>query len=671
MKLSAVLVTIVWKALGAYAGGSIVTEGVKHNRDQTPVMGRGYSIATSQMLSSCMHVPDLTNPSFDYAFEFYQLQSTYTSAGSGRPWGSGHSMYQELNQLLGGGNGIYYWAVFQSVLRAVSLDLGRTGSENSSKNYMTALMKADMYYNSGEEATSSMSNDAVGLLSRGEYLGFIQACGPYFIRSIRRTKQIGALFATDTTSSQSSSLTYSYITQRKYSNCWWFICGTSSRSSTSQNQSIQTTSEITNLEISIFGIGLNFNTATPGVLVAKSMADYDDVMAYGFESMKHQRSGLVESIEVVPWVASPMFQVAAQLDVILEDEDCEELTTRDCKGKKCTVNTAPASCTTTCYQELSTNTIDCRDGSSCSPSTCYVESTSDLKAFAYDDVSAFEDCKDTPQKDKFAFFDISFNETNVTYTAVSSTVCESNPDKTYLITKKTFSPSLKMFNYMGNAELIANIDAIVRQKFESLELLSQCIGLLHSYDDGTLDRSWVRNNLQPLDERRYTRWRESRVGAWVTQWGLYSYNDDTITSGDYEHPLGAKRLKFLLTGDNCITTYNTTSCVRPTRFYYGRQIKLFQDYVTGFYAPCLTALSANSLEFDGGKIFTHHWLSLTECNKPTCMVYGSNIGGSDCTLPADLEAVKTSPSSTTYNPAVSNDLEYLTEAYCMPELLEM
>uniref|UniRef100_A0A7S1G1Q9 Uncharacterized protein n=1 Tax=Corethron hystrix TaxID=216773 RepID=A0A7S1G1Q9_9STRA len=658
MRLGIVLYTVFWKAPEAYCATGIFREGIAKNRNQTPVMGRGYSAATSQMLSSCMIVPDLTNPTFDYDYKYQEVSKTFSGYGLEVPYGHGNSLFDDFKNFVGvgDGDGLFDCPVMDKIFNAMRRETDNLISGNifadQRAQFVFTVMKADLYYNSADESSMSLSADAVGLLRRGEFIGFIQACGPAFIRSIRRTKQIGTLFTMKTSSTQSSSY---------FSSWFWFRRGGQSTASSSNTNS---------LNIEIFGVGLYFNAAD-STLVAKSMDDYDAVMAYGFESMKDQRTGLVESIEILPWASSTSFQVAAKLDFTLEQDDCSELTERTCNGKKCKVGTGDTDdrdCMAVCYVQNSDTALDCSNGYTCTPDNCYrVLGSQKETGFAYVPVNA-EDCFLTTQRNKFATNEESFVENDdAVYTPTTELLCNSEPDKTYLIGKTTFSPQIKIFNFMSNAEFIANVDAIVRNKFDSLELLSQCTGLMHSYSETKLSRKYVLNTLNPLPMENY-----DQVARNNQNTGL------AILPTDFTYPLTALRLKDIITGDRCAGR-PANDCLNPTcttgpchnravRFLYGRKVTEFNSFINVFYGQCLLKLSEESLELDSGKIFTHHWLSITECNKPLCLLRGSTINGTDCALSSDMQA---SIDSTVYDPKTEQDYEFLVQSFCMPEFFEV
>uniref|UniRef100_A0A7S1BSS8 MACPF domain-containing protein n=1 Tax=Corethron hystrix TaxID=216773 RepID=A0A7S1BSS8_9STRA len=392
------------------AAGSIVTDGIAGNKDRTPVLGRGYSTATGDLMSSCLIVPVATEPSYGYEYTFTSFSSSFASVNSSS--GAERSEYERKSS---------GWSreTRVAVRNQVQSDSSRSSREN--KKYMVASMKADLYYNSVDEGSSIFSNDAMTVLSRGDFIGFLQSCGPNYIRSIRRSKELTAVFSHNDSSTQSSegvnsSLEVAVTDITRSTKCsFLFRCSTrrstSSSSFATENQRKLTKKSFTaSLEIKIYGFGLRFYHSSIGTLVAKSFNDYDQVMSYGFDSMLHPSSGVVQSIEIVPWASYPDFYVAAKLDVVLEKDQCFTLISRTCSGIQCRgENDSPVDCNNYCYVSLGGvyNLVDCDDGVTCGAEfVCKNEAGAQI-AFTYAD-STNEICTENNIYNSFARNDNSF-----------------------------------------------------------------------------------------------------------------------------------------------------------------------------------------------------------------------------------------------------------------------
>ena len=61
-------------------------------------------------------------------------------------------------------------------------------------NMVVSTMRIDRYYSSVKEEISPLSTSTLKLLDNEDYIGFFKSCGPAYVRSIRRSQEITAIF---------------------------------------------------------------------------------------------------------------------------------------------------------------------------------------------------------------------------------------------------------------------------------------------------------------------------------------------------------------------------------------------------------------------------------------------------------------------------------------------
>jgi len=489
--------------------GVIVRDGIAGSTDYTPVLGRGYSASSNTMFSSCLRVSTTTEPTFDYVYTFSSVSSSTSSTTTSTERDQWSSAFR-----------LFSVAATRTISDHVTSE---TDSTTRNKNYILAQMKVDLYYNALEN--SIIAEDSLEILDRGDYIGFVQACGPYYITSISRTKELISVF--DYSSVSSSSKSFS----EKLSQINNFI-GSSPERETALDE-VQKTSQVTSLKINIFGFGLSMRSSLVGTLTAKSMKEFEAVMDYGLETMKDTKTGIVRSVEVVPWAINPAFYIASKLDD----------------------------------------------------------------------------------------------------SALSQ---------------------LKIFNYMSNAEILVTIDGIVRKRFLTIEILSQCLGIIVKLSNENRQVLWVKNQRRQVPRNQYRTMNTAQTASLA------------ITENDFNLPLSATRLLTLLEGDRCPnnscvfcnSSNNPSGCVEENqRYEYQRKINNFLDYVVGFYSPCLEELGESNPDLGGIKLFSTHWTSMPSCNKPVCLLHGSVYRSGNCSPPEYFV-------NPDYN--VFQDIEFLVDSYCMP-----
>merc|ERR1711957_382904 len=89
-----------------------------------------------------------------------------------------------------------YWLVKGEA----SFEAKSSGKVTAKTRKLVATMRIERYYSSVREELSPLSEDALTLLDRQDYIGFFKSCGPNYIRSIRRAQELTAIFSFTSTS---------------------------------------------------------------------------------------------------------------------------------------------------------------------------------------------------------------------------------------------------------------------------------------------------------------------------------------------------------------------------------------------------------------------------------------------------------------------------------------
>ena len=192
-------------------------------------------------------------------------------------------------------------------------DSSSTSKTSSKTHYVVATMRIQRYYSSVREELSPLSAGAVELLNRQDYVSFFKACGPTYIRGIRRAQEVDAIFYFQSTSTETAS---QYASNLQVTSGWW---GWGNFKYGSNFQSKSKFSSITKtLKIKIIGYGLGLGEEGSETLIADSLPAYQKVMRFAFDSMTKipnaHHIGMVYGMEVVPWAENVMFQVEAGIN---------------------------------------------------------------------------------------------------------------------------------------------------------------------------------------------------------------------------------------------------------------------------------------------------------------------------------------------------------------------
>jgi len=186
--LFASFIASAFYVLTTEASPYIISDDRARSLDVTPVLGRGYSIGTNSYQSTCLIVNEVTTPSYNYNYEFTDY-SRKTEGNNDREVG----VKLSLN--------FAYAAIKAEVDYSASSSVER----KSNTRMISSTMRIERYYSSVREELSSLSDDALTLLDRQDYIGFFKSCGPNYIRSIRRAQELTAIFKFEEESADTAS----------------------------------------------------------------------------------------------------------------------------------------------------------------------------------------------------------------------------------------------------------------------------------------------------------------------------------------------------------------------------------------------------------------------------------------------------------------------------------
>mmetsp|Transcript_19077 Transcript_19077/g.43433 ORF Transcript_19077/g.43433 Transcript_19077/m.43433 type:complete len:517 (-) Transcript_19077:139-1689(-) len=278
-------------ALSHHTVGISVNDSLLRSAETPAVIGRGFSLATGKVLNSCM-LPSKEDvervPSYDYDFSTTPVQGERTYLQDLRPFKNS------------AGNIWLKTTIEQDYLRSGPTD-------NDSLRHLVAYMFMDRYYNSLDENTATVTDNAQSYLVRQEprFIEFFQVCGPTFVKSIRLTAEVIGLFKYIAPCDCSS---YDDVVAASLRNVI----------ENADTAVIQARAEI-GLTTKIYGLSMNANA---GDILVNTMEGFALVADFAFQAMQNSKIGLIKSIEVMQWVNAPQFQILSKLNLATEVEQC-------------------------------------------------------------------------------------------------------------------------------------------------------------------------------------------------------------------------------------------------------------------------------------------------------------------------------------------------------------
>ena len=291
----------------------------------TPALGRGYSIATNTYSSICLLSPDArglerTTPSYNFDYSWDELEFTDTTNSK-----TSAKIELKFKKKLGFLGGVDLANMFKATI---------INNETYYSHNILVQIDVHSYYASVDESKAKLSVVAKRLLDGNDIVGFFDACGLYYVRSIGRRSTFNAIFTYRTKNTERDT-TFENDLRAKISG---FGAGGGVDADISKELRQEMTAK--HLTIKTWGSGLgkeNLNAQTgtfakgqkniidthgeviiladkERTLTAYDIDSFRAAITTAFTSMQDTDVGIVRSIEVVPWVENLGFQDAVKLE---------------------------------------------------------------------------------------------------------------------------------------------------------------------------------------------------------------------------------------------------------------------------------------------------------------------------------------------------------------------
>jgi hypothetical protein len=296
------LVSFMALTLPMIAGPIVIEDNRVMDLGTTPVLGRGYSLSTNTYQSTCLTGITLTEPSYDFTYEFQSIEKTDIE-----------SIQSKVDMKAFSGQ-------FRNILMKAIVPSGEaqyTSEEKSYSHHILVVINLHSYYASLDESQSKMGNSAARLLVTNDIPGFFSSCGSYYVRSIGRTAKFVAVF-TYQTKEENRDFSFEKELESQISGFGRDSAKDEKTANLSQSDKMRVswqfkrTAESRKLIISVaaFGLGKNPNAT----LISYDIDTFKTAIKDAFISMQNPSTGKVSSIELIPWVENTDFQVLIKLD---------------------------------------------------------------------------------------------------------------------------------------------------------------------------------------------------------------------------------------------------------------------------------------------------------------------------------------------------------------------
>jgi hypothetical protein len=277
--------SLVAAGAAAHAGPTVLRDDQLKDLAVTPVLGRGYSLATNTFQSTCLGDISRTKPSYNFYYKFEQIDKNGKSSSNTSTTAGG--------TFDGGGAGV-----------SVKINASGTGTTIDGKTYtsqyLMVTVNVEVYYAAVDESKSKIADPARELLTSSDIPGFFDACGMYYVRSLGRKASFVSLFSYKT---ESTTRDVSFEAKLEAEVKGWGQGG-GVNVKTSGKFAQEAASKYLTIESTAVGLGKDDKAS----LIAYDLDTFRSAIKDAFVSMQQEDTGIVVSMEVAPWVENADFQ---------------------------------------------------------------------------------------------------------------------------------------------------------------------------------------------------------------------------------------------------------------------------------------------------------------------------------------------------------------------------
>ena len=137
------------------AAPNVIADYRIRNPDITPALGRGYSLTSYDVLSTCLAFEEKTEPTYNYDYQMIETNSDGTHVS-------------DLDASLQA-------SVSYGFIKAqLNVKVKQHKESTRKSHFISTRMATERYYSSLDDTTASLTPDAMALVERGDLIGFFQ-----------------------------------------------------------------------------------------------------------------------------------------------------------------------------------------------------------------------------------------------------------------------------------------------------------------------------------------------------------------------------------------------------------------------------------------------------------------------------------------------------------------
>ncbi len=286
LKFSVSLIVILY-SVGLLSSPRIIIDNRIENLNGFPSLGRGYSMSSNTLQSMCFKSVATTKPTFDLSYDIEEISDDYLS-----------------RLLVSGKNRIQNTRLNNFIKDYYNTEETSGGSKYILKN-LVVKAEVNQYYYSMDETNSNLSDSVKELLQNKQYVTFFNSCGHFYVRSVGTFSTYYALLqyrltgeGDDEFRSKLEKGLFNFYEETTPS-------GEKGKETVSVSRELRDDAIYRGLKVYVQGIGLS--KGEPVNLIPVNIQQFRTTIQEAVKLMQSPDAGLVNSIEVVPWMENPEF----------------------------------------------------------------------------------------------------------------------------------------------------------------------------------------------------------------------------------------------------------------------------------------------------------------------------------------------------------------------------
>jgi hypothetical protein len=287
-KLSFIIViaVVLFYSIKIQSAPLLITDNRIENLNGFPTIGRGYSLHSNKLQSICFKTIEKTKPTFDLNYELQEVDDKFFRqiSVSDKDRLSKSRLFNFVKK---------YYKEYE--------DEGK--GSYPLKNLIVRL-EVNTYYYALDETQSILSDSVEKLLEREQYVSFFNSCGQYYVRAVGSFSTYLALIQYRMSGDPERDKEFNNMLEKglfKFSG-----------HDKMEMKKIEEIADVRDLRVFIEGTGLTKKGGEIVNLIPLDINQFRKTVQDAVKLMQEPNSGIISSMEVVPWVENPNFIASLQ-----------------------------------------------------------------------------------------------------------------------------------------------------------------------------------------------------------------------------------------------------------------------------------------------------------------------------------------------------------------------